>query len=61
MTKSELKTTPYDSAEYLSDEKDIAVYLNAAHEGNDPALIRHALSVVARAPGLRRASMKDEG
>ncbi|HEY2068737.1 MAG TPA: addiction module antidote protein [Rhizomicrobium sp.] len=47
-----LKTRPYDSAEYLKTEKDIANYLEAVFEDGDPALIAHALGVVARARGM---------
>ena len=52
--RSELKTTRYDSADYLKSEKDIAAYLDAALEDGDPALIRHALNAIARARGMVR-------
>jgi probable addiction module antidote protein len=44
-----LQTTRWDSAEYLQTEEDIAAYLNAVLEENDPALVPHALVVIARA------------
>lgn len=47
-----VKTRPYDSAEYLRDEEDMAAYLEAALEDGDPALITHALGVIARAKGM---------
>lgn len=42
----------YDSADYLKTPQDIAAYLEAAFEDGDPALITHALGVVARAEGM---------
>lgn len=46
-----LKTTPWDSAEYLESEADIAAYLHACFEEapDDPAFLVHALGVAARA------------
>ena len=44
-----LKTTQWDSAEYLKTNEDIALYLEACLEENDPALIMHAFGVIARA------------
>lgn len=47
-----LKTTRWDSAEYLQTEEDIAVYLDAVLGEDDPALVAHALGVIARAKGM---------
>jgi probable addiction module antidote protein len=47
-----LETQLYDSADYLKTPQDIAAYLEAAFEDGDPALITHALGVVARAEGM---------
>ena len=47
-----IETKPYDSADYLKTPQDIAAYLEAAFEDGDPALITHALGVVARAEGM---------
>lgn len=49
MTKPDL--TPYDSADYLKTEDAQRAYLRLAIEesGDNPALIVHALGVVARA------------
>lgn len=47
-----LKTTPWDSAEYLETEEDMANYLDACMEEGDPALITRALGVIARAKGM---------
>jgi probable addiction module antidote protein len=46
------KTIPWDSAEHLETDEDIADYLEAVFEDGDPALIRHALGVIARAKGM---------
>jgi DNA-binding phage protein len=35
-------TVPFDSAQYVKTEADIARYLEAVLEANDPALHRHA-------------------
>ena len=60
------KTRPYDAAEYLKTEEDMAAYLQAAIEEGDAALVVHALgniacargmSQIARKTGLRRESL----
>ena len=62
-----LKTSPWDSAEYLKTEQDIADYLAACMEegGDDPAFIAHSLGVVARARNMsqlaRETGMTREG
>jgi probable addiction module antidote protein len=50
--KGELKTIPWDSAQYLETKHDIADYLEAVLEIGDPALLTHALGVIARAKGM---------
>ncbi len=50
MTKR--KTRPYDTAEYLETEEDMAAYLQAALEDGDPAIVIHALGNIARARGM---------
>jgi probable addiction module antidote protein len=47
-----LETTRYDTAGYLKTKEDVAAYLEAVFEDGDPALITHALGVVARAEGM---------
>jgi probable addiction module antidote protein len=47
-----LKTTRYDTAVLLKTKKDVTAYLNAVFEEDDPALIAHALGVVARSAGM---------
>ncbi len=50
--KPKIKTIPWDSAAYLKTDRDIAYYLEAVFEDGDPALISHALGVIARAKGM---------
>jgi probable addiction module antidote protein len=52
----------YDTAEYLQSGADIAAYLEAVMEegSNDPALIAHALGVVARARNMSQLA-RDTG
>lgn len=46
------KTTPWDPAEHLETEADMAAYLEAALEESDPALVATALGDIARAKGM---------
>jgi probable addiction module antidote protein len=46
------KTIPWDSADYLKTDEDIAYYLEAVFEDGDPALITHALRDIARVKGM---------
>jgi probable addiction module antidote protein len=63
----EIKTRPWDSAEYLKTEDDMAEYFEACllEGGEDSAFIAHALGVIARARGMtqvaRDAGMTREG
>ena len=52
------KTIPWDSADQLETADDIAVYLEAVFEDGDPALINHALGVVARAKGMTEIAQR---
>ncbi|MGB7951676.1 MAG: addiction module antidote protein [Candidatus Binatia bacterium] len=47
-----VKTRPWDAAEHLRDEDDMAAYLEAALEDGDPALVAAALGDIARAKGM---------
>jgi probable addiction module antidote protein len=58
VTVAKLKTRRYDTANYLKTAKDIAEYLEAVFEIGDPALVAHALGVVARAKGMAEVSRK---
>ena len=49
-----LETTTWDSAEFLDSREAIVAYIEAAFDDGDPALITHALGVVARAEGMSR-------
>ena len=46
------KTIAWDSAAHLETEEDIAAYLDAVLEEGDPALVAHAIGIVARARGM---------
>lgn len=50
MAKTE--THPWNPAEHLKTEEDMAAYLEAALEEGDPALIAAALGDIARAKGM---------
>lgn len=45
-------TSPWDPAEHLNTDDDMAAYLEAALEEGDPALIAAALGDIARAKGM---------
>ena len=47
-----VKTAPWDPADYLDSPKAIVVYLEAAFEDGDPALVAAALGDIARAKGM---------
>jgi probable addiction module antidote protein len=46
------KTSPWEVTEHLETEEDMAAYLEAALEGNDPSLIAAALGDIAKAKGM---------
>ena len=54
------KFSRYDTADYLNNSEDMALYFEACLEENDPALIAHALGVIARARGMTQLA-KDTG
>ena len=47
-----IKTTKWDSAEFLDTPEAVAAYIEAAFEDGDPAVIKNALGTVARAKGM---------
>ena len=49
-------TTPWDPAEHLKTEEDMAAYLEAALEEADPTLIAAALGDIARAKGMTQVA-----
>ncbi|MBI5197914.1 MAG: putative addiction module antidote protein [Nitrospirae bacterium] len=52
------KTRPWDAAEHLKTEEEMAAYLEAALEEGDPALVAAALGDIARAKGLTQIARK---
>ena len=54
------KTRPWDAAEHLKSEDDMAAYLEAALEDGDPALVAAALGDIARAKGMTQLA-RDTG
>jgi probable addiction module antidote protein len=53
-------TTPWDPAEHLQTDEDMAAYLEAALEEGDSALIAAALGDIARAKGMTQVA-RDAG
>jgi len=51
-TKTKTKTRTWDAVEYLESDEDMAAYLEAALEEDDPALFAAALGDIARAKGM---------
>ena len=45
-------TTPWDPADHLETDEEMAAYLEAALEEGDPALVAAALGDIARAKGM---------
>jgi probable addiction module antidote protein len=52
--------TEFDAAEYLKSDAEIAEYLNASLEMNDPEVMLQAISTAARARGMTQLA-KDSG
>lgn len=52
MNKPPIVLKTYDVAEHLDNEEDIRLYLEAAFEDGDSAIIKHAIAAVARARGI---------
>jgi len=46
---TEVKTRPFDAANYLETKEDVTEYLRFAREANDPQLLSAVLSDIARA------------
>lgn len=51
---AKIPTRPWDVAEHLETEEDMAAYLEAVLEDGDPALVAAALGDIARAKGVAR-------
>jgi probable addiction module antidote protein len=56
--KTKLKTTAFDSAEYLDSNEAISAYVEEALATEDPAFIAKALGTVARARGMGQIAKK---
>ena len=56
----QVKLKAWDSAEHLKTEDEMALYLEACLEEGDPALIAHALGVIAKARGMSQLA-RDTG
>lgn len=54
------KTLPWDAAEYLNTEEEMAAYLEAALEEGEPSLVAAALGDIARARGMTQLA-RDTG
>lgn len=50
--KAKTNTRPWDAAEHLETEEDMAAYLEAALEEGDASLVAAALGDIARAKGM---------
>ena len=55
-----IATKPWDPAEHLKTEEDMAAFLEAALEEGDPALVAAALGDIARAKGMTQVA-RDTG
>jgi len=58
MKKGTITTHLWDAAAHLETEEDMALYLEAALEENDPALISAVLGDIARAKGMAQIAEK---
>ena len=57
---STIKTRPFDMANYLTSEEDVAEYLRQVLEDGDPAELGAALGDIARARGMTQLA-RDTG
>lgn len=58
MRKIKPKTTKWDVTDYLKTDKDMAEYLEAAMQDDDPAVIATAIGNNARAKGMTEVARK---
>lgn len=52
MAQKKIETRPWDAAEHLETEEDMAAYLDAALEEGDASLVVAVLGDIARAKGM---------
>ena len=57
---TEMETIPWDAAEYLNTDEEMAAYLEAALEDGEPSLVAAALGDIARARGMTQLA-RDTG
>ena len=55
-----VKLSPFDPADYLNDEADMAAYLAECAQDGDPALMAQALGAIARARNMSQLA-RDTG
>ncbi len=60
MEQKSIQTRPWDAAEHLESEEDMAAYLDAALEDGDAVLAVAALGDIARAKGMTQIA-RDAG
>ena len=60
MRKTKIQTRPFDMANYLGSEEEVAEYLRQVLEDGDPAELAAALGDVARARGMTQLA-RDTG
>ena len=56
MNMAKTVTTPWDPADHLRTDEDMAAYLEAALEEGDPTLVAAALGDIARAKGMTQVA-----
>ena len=55
-----LKTTPFDSAKFLTDNEAVAAYLSDMLEEGDASVLAHAQDTIARARGMAQTPPGEE-
>lgn len=58
MKKNKISTSLWDASEHLETDEDVIMYLEAALEDGDPALITAVLGDIARAKGMAQIAEK---
>ena len=58
MKKETITTSLWDASEHLETDEDMLMYLEAAFEDGDPALISAVLGDIARAKGMAQIAEK---
>lgn len=53
-----IETTRWDAAEHIKTREDVAVYLEAAFEDGDPAVIAAMLSDIARSDAMTKVALE---